>query len=560
MPELPGAYRMSVFDLVREAGYDREGDPTPIDPFTFQRVMWPGSYFYDKQRELILSACENDETVCVAGNMLGKDFTAGFLVLYFFLTRKPCRVVTTSAKDEHLRVLWGEIGSWIARARYPLEWKRGGPLIVNHQELRKVDVKTGRKCPLSYVIGMVASADTIAAMQGHHVANVGDGVPRTLFVSDESSSVPDDYWNMAQRWANRMVAIGNPLPCNNFFYRADKGKPGTNDKGGDVPREKDDPRGGYYRKVIRIRATDSPNVRLALAQQAAGERPTGEVIVPGVKGWWEYRKNRATMHPADQTVALDAEFYEGLEAKLFPREWLDRAKEYGDELDELVRRGRLKRVARAMGVDPGEGGDKSAWVVGDEYGVLKVVAKRTPDTNEIIRTTLALRKEYGVPDDRVYIDRGGGGKQHADRLREDHGMPGVVTVGFGEGVSQEPRRGRTQYRERVDVKESRYAYKNRRAELYGDLSDRLDPSRGTPFAIPAFAQAIHNQLLPIPRLKDPEDRLYLPPKNRPATAQGKNVVSLVDLIGHSPDEADALVLMLHALLGKGYRPEAGAAV
>jgi len=54
--------------------------------------------------------------------------------------------------------------------------------------------------------------------------------------------------------------------------------------------------------------------------------------------------------------------------------------------------------------------------------------------------------------------------------------------------------------------------------------------------------------------------LYLPPKNRPATAQGKNVVSLVDLIGHSPDEADALVLMLHALLGKGYRPEAGAAV
>ena len=39
------------------------------------------------------------------------------------------------------------------------------------------------------------------------------------------------------------------------------------------------------RKVIKITAWDSPNVKLALAQQARGERPTDEVVTPGVITW-----------------------------------------------------------------------------------------------------------------------------------------------------------------------------------------------------------------------------------------------------------------------------------
>jgi hypothetical protein len=33
---------------------------------------------------------------------------------------------------------------------------------------------------------------------------------------------------------------------------------------------------------------------------------------------------------------------------------------------------------------------------------------------------------------------------------------------------------------------------------------------------------------------------------------------LVDLIGHSPDEADAMVLAVHAMLDRGTRAKAGA--
>jgi hypothetical protein len=161
-----------------------------------------------------------------------KDFVAAFICLWFFLTRHPCRIVTTSAKDDHLRVLWGEIGNFIQTARFPLTTDRGGPLVVTHHEIRKV--VRGELCKLSYLRGMVAGPESLAAMGGHHIAQRGDGIPRTLFVADEASSVSDDYWMMAKPWANRTLVLGNAWECSNFFKAAFKGRPGTNDKGGDI--------------------------------------------------------------------------------------------------------------------------------------------------------------------------------------------------------------------------------------------------------------------------------------------------------------------------------------
>lgn len=60
-------------------------------------------------------------------------------------------------------------------------------------------------------------------MLGHHVAERGDGVPRTLFVADEASGVDDVSYDRADTWAKRKLVIGNPYPCNNFFYKGVKG-------------------------------------------------------------------------------------------------------------------------------------------------------------------------------------------------------------------------------------------------------------------------------------------------------------------------------------------------
>ncbi|HWY35501.1 MAG TPA: hypothetical protein VNX68_12720, partial [Nitrosopumilaceae archaeon] len=283
------------------------------DPIAFQKFFWPHVTFYKEQRKVLQSLVENDETLVPAGNMLGKDFTAGFVALWFFMTRHPVRIMTTSATDSHLDVLWGEIGRFITSSKIPLEYKEGGPLIVNHRHIRKI--VCGSKCDLSQLKGIVAASDNMAALQGYHIANMGDGCPRTLFIADEASAVPDEYYRMSSTWANRMLIIGNPWPCTNFFFR--------HVEEGD--KENKNKEGSYYRKIIKIKATDSPNVRLALLQIERGEKPTGEILVPGVKSYEEYTKNIELWDDYQKSVSLEEEFYKGAEIYLYPSKWLDLA-------------------------------------------------------------------------------------------------------------------------------------------------------------------------------------------------------------------------------------------
>lgn len=198
---------------------------TVVDPIELAKLLWPDVRFYKEQKEIIYSVVENDETFVTAGNMLGKDFVAAFIVLWFFLTREPCRIVTTSVDGLQLEgVLWGEIRRFLYDSKYELDSQRGGPVIVNHLHLRKVlqaGPRAGKRCGVSYCIGRVAAKGE--GMLGHHVADVGDGLPRTLFVADEASGVDDVSYDRADTWAKRKLVIGNPYPCNNFFYRGVRG-------------------------------------------------------------------------------------------------------------------------------------------------------------------------------------------------------------------------------------------------------------------------------------------------------------------------------------------------
>jgi hypothetical protein len=306
----------------------------------------------------------------------------------------------------------------------------------------------------------------------------------------------------------------------------------------------------YYRKTFRIRAEDSPNVRLGLEQFARGEEPTGEFVVPGVKGYEEYVKQRRLLDEALQSVVLDAEWYKGTGNLLYPPEWLDRAAE---KALTAVRRGK-----RFMGVDSAEGGDSTVWVIVDASGVVYLESKKTKDTAEIPAHTMYLMNKQGVRANDVLFDNGGGGKQHTDHLR-DLGY-GVRSVAFGEKPSPVDRfkRYTRSTTTRIDDAETQYVYKNRRAEMYGILRQLLDPSNATGFAIPMEYAELRRQLSPIPLWYD-EGRLYLPPKQRKPDAgiQGTNKVTMHDLIGCSPDEADALVLATFALVEPATQMRAG---
>lgn len=555
--------------------------PKEVDPLELGALLWPQDKWAAYQRKIIYSVWNNVETTVKAGNKLGKDYIGGFIAPVAFLTRHPCRIVTTSAKDQHLRVLWGEIGQRIMTARTPLDQKRGGPLIINHQDIRKV--VDGERCPLSYLTGMVAGADSIASMQGHHIAQTGDGIWKTMFMCDEASSVNHEYYRMARSWFNRAYIFGNPWPCNNFFFHAFKGQPGTNNRGGDVFLDPQDPTQGYYRKTFTLKATDSPNVRLGMAEVKNGKRPSNAVLVPGLKMYMEYMAERREWDKIQQCVSHEGEFYEGAEVRMFPQDWLLASAQLAVQWG-LTHPGNKKTrdTAKGIGIDCAMGGDDTSMAATDECGILEMVSKKTPDTNVIVGEAEAFVRKWKCPWDKVFFDISGGGKQHADRLRAKG--YNVRTIHFGSTPTDEVdllHRTKSDRTRTQDVVERRVVYKNRRAEMYGNLRELLDPSllsltpaqraealkaimgHGGPatmnfygFAIPngaggpfksqdALAE-LHRQMGPIPLTYTDEGVIWLLPKHN--TDADDDTPSLTQLIGCSPDELDAAVLAVHAML------------
>lgn len=495
------------------------------DPIRFQQLCWPSIRLYDKQEQILYSLRDNDETVVPAGNALGKDFVTALGTLWFFCSRTPCRVVTSSVDHPQLKgVLWGEIRRFIQTSRYPL------PLQVNDLLIRQVI--NGVVEPRSYLIGRVTAKGE--GLLGHHVERKSDGIPRTLVVFDEASGIDQASYEVTDTWAHRKLIIGNPYPCTNFFYQGVKQ--------GDL-RSTDGSR--FFRKVIKIRALDSPNIRLAQQEIAAGRKPSGTCLVPGVVDWDTYQKRLVMWDPIRQSIGLEAEFYEGAEALVFPPAWLNAAEAHAARLNP--RRSSKRRV---MGIDPAEGGDSSVWTIIDDDGILFQLSMKTTDTTVLVNRTLALMREWNVKPEDTLFDRGGGGKQHADRLRE-MGYK-VRTVGFGEAASDphQDKRMRTS-RQKDEAREIRYAYKNRRAEMYWLLRLRLDPNENRPFGMPAELAELRRQLSMIPVQYDSEGRVVLPPKDK--RNPNSNEITLKEILGCSPDEADSLVLAVFGLERKSKR-------
>lgn len=305
-----------------------------------------------------------------------------------------------------------------------------------------------------------------------------------------------------------------------------------------------------FRNVIQIRAEDSPNVKLGLEEEARGERPSNRILYPGVLTYEEYKERRKHWDKIRQTIGLDAEFYEGVEQLLFPPEWLNKAEARDRVLQARVESGELRRRAKSLGCDPGEGVEDTSWSVIDELGLIERVAEKTTDTSVITGKTIALGKKHNIPPEYWVFDAGGGGRQHADRLR-GQGYK-VRTVSFGSKVVQEPKWGFTSIDERKAVKEDSVVYFNRRAQMYGELSLALDPAilDEVRFALP-YDPELRKQLAPVPRLYDGEGKLWLPPKNRKnqdQKAKGRFDKTMIELIGHSPNDADSLVLAYHGLI------------
>src|SRR5262245_46304752 len=91
------------------------------DPLRFIGLCWPDLKLYDKQVEVLLSVRDNVETFVHAANELGKTKVAAVITVWWFASRTPARVITSSSSETQLNlILWSEIRHLISSSAYPL--------------------------------------------------------------------------------------------------------------------------------------------------------------------------------------------------------------------------------------------------------------------------------------------------------------------------------------------------------------------------------------------------------------------------------------------------------
>lgn len=519
-----------------------------IDPVAFAKVLWPWVHLYDKQREMLYSVEFNDMTYVRSSNKAGKDFVAGIIIVKAFLCHPEVRVVGSSVTDQQLGVLRSEVSRFIETSRIPLLRSKGGLLTVNYDGVKKLLPDRSAEDPTSYVKFMTTNKGE--ALAGHHA-------DFAAFVADEASGLSREVKTFAEGWMKRGFIFGNPHECQNFYREAcDQG---------DILSDDGD---HYLQKIVEISALDSPNVRNGIAREKLGLPQTGDVI-KGVLSYDEYKFRLKMWDPIRQCVGLFAKFYVGKELRLYPPDWLNASHGFLADCPH-------QRTGRAIGVDPAEGGDNTAICCVDEHGVLELQSFKTTDTSVIGGHVLAMARRWNCPTSMICFDRGGGGKQIADRMRQD-GYP-VSTVAFGESVNLEIKRVRHQVPTRRENREDKTTYTSRRQEMYAILSDAIDPSwltdfDGKPvpgerlFAIPREDRGpqykeLVRQMGLVPKVYDDKGRLAIPPKRKKPgdrkESDGKIIKTLEEIMGCSPDELDSLAVAYWRMTNKPPVQQAGA--
>lgn len=508
------------------------------DPRAFCGLIWPQMKLYAKQVETLESLVHNRETYVHAGHKLGKDRTGAIAALWFFCTRQPARVILTSSTGKHLKeTMWAEIRELVNMAS---DAGRDMGLDVGDQRIRKPDPnRRGDYLPLDYVIGINAEAGE--AFHGHHLDS--SLMPRVFCLYSEASGIKDVFYEAGDSQAHVILANGNPVSSDGWFRR--------NCLAGNARH----PMGkGLLRNVIHIDGErDSPNVQAAKAFYSKGGHGKPPTVIPGVLSYEEYLV-RLSWPEHQRKTRLHGEFDMGGDEFLFPPAVLDHAQALGrkvlecsrkpDRNDNWVKLTQLKHGPKAMGVDVGRGGDFSVWTIIGKYGVVATCRKRTKNTSEVCGITLRLMDKYKIAADNVAFDSGGGGREHADRLRE-RGLD-VLDVGFGE---------------RSNLPEE---YKNMRTEMYGEAAKLMAITPRTKsmlekphdewlkdwrcLSIPPDNNLLRQDLGCLPRMTDGEGRYRLPPKDRATTStrHGGAEKTIREMLGRSPDDGDSFVLGVYA--------------
>ena len=102
------------------------------NPLRFVSLCWPEMKLTPEQHEILLSVRDNLETFVHAANATGKTRIAAVVAIWFYVTRTPARVITSSSSESQLAtILWSEIRQLIKTSKLHL------PLVIHQLCIKK---------------------------------------------------------------------------------------------------------------------------------------------------------------------------------------------------------------------------------------------------------------------------------------------------------------------------------------------------------------------------------------------------------------------------------------
>lgn len=465
------------------------------DPVAFvgQALGWTPTPW---QGRILRNVAEGGTTAVRTGHATGKTAMAAAAVQWALAVFDAVTIVTTAPTFNQVRtLLWAEIASQQARARWPL----GG-------RLNQTEFTLGPECR---AFGL--STDKPDKFQGQHgVGSKAWGLETAdrasvFVVVDESSgvktSIHDAVTAIATGANDRVLHIGNPTDSQSRFA------------------------------TFFGPQSSAKQIHVSSLEAAAFAEQHG---VPGLcsRAWCEDARTRFGESSAYYRSRVLGEFPEEGEDILIRLAWIEAANRRWDESDYECQAAECQWWERAapevvLGVDLARhGGDRIAWAVRQGQDIAYLESwEGTDDLSKVYAHTKALIAQWRVQ--RTYLDATG---LLADSL---------IDMGFAKDkiAAQAVNFGSAALRP---------GFVNRRSELWWNLREWLRLGRG---ALPESEECLRDLLAPRYTFSATDERFSLESKEamrKRAAAQG--------LTFTSPDIADAVALALIGAEAPGALP------
>jgi hypothetical protein len=373
------AAKLNIARFIREDCYN---DPALLSEVILRgQPLWSGREFgIDGQMEWCRYLVEYRSLCLITGHSMGKSMAVGEVFIPWFALTRPNSLVLVYAPSYSaiLNNLWRGLHNAFFGAYLP-DGSFRKPAIEIAARFRHGGVGNPT-CTLPNGSQIIAlSSDKVERLQGIRR-------PETMIVTEESSGLPDYYWQAIRSInAVKLIHIGNPLTKHCEFYNLYS--QGLKYQG--------PPHLGV--KTIQLSSLDSPHAHLDQSPWGLASR----MLIEDYKRSYgenspEYRARVLGQWPSDDYEDL-------LDLATLDRCLSPATREYAD-----ARRKRDPHARRFLSCDVGlgKGDSKTVITVRDDYGVLEMIASQML-IEEAAQRISRVAAEYGVEHHNIVYDGSG---------------------------------------------------------------------------------------------------------------------------------------------------------